>query len=160
MKTYDKKDIKSDYLFLLSTVNEQNWKFPQLILGLSVGILAFSIQSTEVKLLEEPLILFISWFFFFWTFIFSFGRILNIQKGISRDYFNKGNEYYSNDESENDNSDNDNSDNDNIDGWYNKRIIKTSYGKFFYGAMMICLGLGVIFFVVHKIIENWKFFSC
>ena len=79
------KGIKMDYNEIVKVVHEQNWKFTQLIIGLSVGIIAFSIQSLS-KDVEYNFIflIFISWSSFFISFIFGLIRLHHIQAVTTR----------------------------------------------------------------------------
>lgn len=74
-----------DYNDIVKVVHEQNWKFTQLIIGLSVGIIAFSIQSIskETEYFYMYLV-FISWSSFFISFILGLIRLHHLQAVTTR----------------------------------------------------------------------------
>jgi hypothetical protein len=74
-----------DYNEIVKVVHEQNWKFTQLIIGLSVGIIAFSIQSLSKDVEYNFIFLtFISWGSFFISFILGLIRLHHIQAVTTR----------------------------------------------------------------------------
>jgi len=70
-----------NFVELSKIENEQNWKFVQLIIGFSIGILAFSIQTSVKDLtLTSKVCLFISWLSLFISFGSGLGLLLYMRK--------------------------------------------------------------------------------
>ena len=74
-----------DFNDMVKIVSEQNWKFTQLIIGLSLGIIAFSIQTLVKDLVYFNLwLLFTSWAFFIISLVIGFIRLHHIQSVTMR----------------------------------------------------------------------------
>ncbi len=82
-----------DYNEMAKFVNELNWKITYLILGLSIGVIAFSIQDLSKNVEYECLlILFISWSLLGASFIISIFRLhhsIAVATRNAAEFFNK-----------------------------------------------------------------------
>ena len=77
-----------NYNEIVKVVNEQNWKFTQLIIGLSVGIIAFSLQGLSNTIESKTVyLMFISWGSFFVSFIIGLVRLHHLQSVTTRNAY-------------------------------------------------------------------------
>jgi len=68
-----------DYNDLAKYVNEVNWKFTQIIMGLALAIIAFSIQTITKGIIYLHIwLMVISWGFFLISFVFGILRLHSI----------------------------------------------------------------------------------
>jgi len=124
---------------MVKIVSEQNWKFTQMIIGLSIGIIAFSIETLLKDLVYIYLwLLFASWAFFVISLIIGFVRLHQIQSVTMRnasEFYNTHlkNQKYKPDE---------------------KRYFQTNRtSAMLYRIMLFSFSLGLIAFAVFKIIN-------
>lgn len=75
-------DSELPYAELTKIENEQNWRFARLLIGLSVGILAFSVQTFE-GIADYNCIIYISWLLLFISFSFGIYNLHLFQKILS-----------------------------------------------------------------------------
>jgi len=120
---------------------ERNWKFASLILGLSIGILAFSLNLKPDTKSLTIIFFYLSVWYIFLAGLSSFFRIYNLQISFTKDYMR-------------------------VSGGKSqkehllKRIALTDvFGRFTYVSMMLCFILGIstfVFYVFLTIIEHHK----
>jgi len=75
-------NLKLPYTKLTKIENEQNWRLARLLIGLSVGILAFSIQTFESNTNYSDIIYF-SWILLFMSFCFGLLNLHLFQRVLS-----------------------------------------------------------------------------
>jgi len=80
---YPKNDSKLPYTELTKIETENNWRMGRLLIGLSVGILAFSIQTFEGIADYNWIIFYISWPLLFMSFGFGLFNLHLFQRIIS-----------------------------------------------------------------------------
>jgi len=128
-----------DFNDMAKIVSDQNWKFTQMIIGLSIGIVAFSIQTLLNNVIYVYLwLLFSSWAFFIFALIIGFIRLHHIQSVTMRnasEFYNTQikHQQYKPDE---------------------KRYFQTNRtSAILYRVMLLSFSLGIISFAIFKIIN-------
>jgi hypothetical protein len=138
-----KEKLENYYREVNKTEVEQNWKFANLIIVLSIGILAFSIQTIfSLQAVEKIKInwptdakLFISWIVFFFAFFFGFCRIFHLQKSFSKETRKLAAEVYREEPPK--------------ENKWTEFVTETWVGKLTYILMGVCFMVGIILFVLY-----------
>lgn len=134
-------DGKLDYRDTTKIEIDRNYKFAYLVLALSIGILAFTLENiTPDKDTFTKWFLYISWALLFIAFISSFLRIFHLQKSFSK--INREIE-----------PDTDYKDRIYTELWYEEIVMKPKFGRRTYRMMIVCFGLGIISFLTYKVLE-------
>ena len=115
---------------------ERNWKFASLILGLSIGMLAFSVNLEPDLESFTIIFLYLSGWCIFLAFLSSFFRIYHLQKTFTKEYKRVADGEISNEEH-----------------FLKNFFLKEEFGKFTYSFMMFCFLFGIVYFLFYAILR-------
>ena len=137
-------ESKQNYIELTRIENEQNWKFIRLLIGFSIGILAFSLQTYDNNN-DSTWLIKISWFALLLSFFSGMQNLRYFQKILSRRTKSQEIIYKGESEVEKNRLEK-----------FDKEINKfNKRDRFFAAILRLSFIIGVITYVVFKLINVW-----